>query len=413
MDPLKISKNKIHTLMFFGYLTFIGTTLKLTLGLTAISLIVNAAVISLPVLIIASNLRAATLSMHDTWMGLATVLMILLPLFNLLIVSRSYAGIVQTLSFIFPWLVFLSVIFNQNYISKNQAKFWRWFNNFLIVLTFLGLLEYVACIFYGVVPPYVDTSNGEFLVGWFTVFHALDPYTPHYRFYGPFAEAGDLAMWASVLIFYNLLRKNYFALMILCLGAFFAASPSVLISFVIGAIVYTFKTRNIYYFTMALTLIPALIFYFNSDLGNFGQEILIDKQTSLQSRYDSTSGFFNKLGALITSYPLGIPAYATTAEASASGTSFAANFTAITAFERGGVICFGLYLLLLCYGAFNSVTAILTSNKSLLFNEIYLYYLILLPFAVQRGALFEFGIFPLLFSSVFLQRLRRSHLVTV
>ena len=109
MDPLKISKNKIHTLMFFGYLTFIGTTLKLTLGLTAISLIVNAAVISLPVLIIASNLRAATLSMHDTWMGLATVLMILLPLFNLLIVSRSYAGIVQTLSFIFPWLALLRV----------------------------------------------------------------------------------------------------------------------------------------------------------------------------------------------------------------------------------------------------------------------------------------------------------------
>ena len=247
-------------------------------------------------------------------------------------------------------------------------------------------------------------------MGWFTVFHALDPYTPHYRFYGPFGEAGDLAMWASILIFYNLLRKNYFALMILCLGAFFAASPSVLISLVIGAIVYTFKTRNIYYFIMALTLIPALIFFFNSDLANFGQEILISKESSLQARYDSTFGFFSRLGSLITSYPLGIPAYATSAEARASGISFAANFTAITAFDRGGVICFVIYLILLGYGAFSSVIAIFNSNKGLLFNEISLYYLILMPFVVQRANVFEFGIFALLFSSVFLQKSKPSHL---
>jgi len=414
MVSMKLSKNKIYNLLFFGYLVFMGTTLKLTLGLTSISFFANAAIIILPILIIAWSLRSVTLSTHDMCVGLAVVLMILIPLLNMLVVSRSYIGIVQTMSFIFPWLVLLSVIFNQEYVSKNQAKFLRWFNNFSIVFIFLGLLEYILVFFFDWKLPIIETANGDFYAGYFTVFHVIsDSDLPHFRFYGPFGEPGSLAMYASILIFYNLLRKNYLALTIVCIGAFAAFSPSILVSLLIAFIIYFIKIKKIYNFLLVFTIISSLVFYFGSDLINFGQGILSNKQSSLLSRYESTAGFFTNLGFLTTNYPVGIPAFKTSAEAHVSGISFAANFTAITAFERGGIIVFALYLLLLGYGAFNSIVAILGSKKSLIFCEIYLYYLLFLPFVVQREGLFEMGIFSLLFGSVFFRKLRRSYLVTV
>ena len=413
MVSMELSKNKIYSLLFVGYFVFMGTTLSLTLGLTPISFIGNAVIMLLPILIIAWSLRSTVLSLHDICIGFATSLMILVPLFNMLIYSRSYIGVVQTASFIFSWLVLLGVLFNQEYISKNQDKFWRWFNNFSVIFIFLGLLEYIACFFFDVVPPYAETANGDFFVGYFTIFHVIeDAQLPHFRFYGPFGEPGDLAMWSSVLIFYNLLRKNYLALIILCIGAFLTFSPSIFISILIAFVFYSIKKKGILYLPVAITLIALLIFFFGSYFVDFLQEILINKERSLTSRYDSTFSFFSQLGFLITNYPLGIPAFETTAEAYASGISFPANFSAITAYERGGIIVFALYLLFLSYGAFNSIFSILVSKENFISNEIYLYYLILLPFVVQRGSLFELGIFPLLFGGVFFQKLRPNQLVT-
>ena len=409
----KLSKNKIYSLLFLGYFIFMGTTLRLTLGLTSLSFIVNALIILLPILIIVWSFRSVTLNLHDICMSFVTSLMVLIPLLNMFIYSRSYIGAVQTSSFIFSWLVLLSVLFNQEFISKNQDKFWRWFNKLSVILISLGLFEYVACIFFNVVPPYIETSNGNYLVGWFTVFYALDPFTPHFRFYGPFGEPGELAMWSSVLIFYNLLRKNYLALAILCIAAFAAFSPSILISIFIGFIFHAIKKKSIFYLPLIIILITLLFFFFGSYFLDFIQEVLNNKERSLASRYDSTFGFFSQLGFLITNYPLGIPAFETTAEAYASGISFAANFSAITAYERGGIIVFALYLLLLSYGAFNSILAILGSKRGFIFNEIYLYYLILLPFVIQRESLFELGVFPLLFGSVFFRKLKRSQKITV
>jgi hypothetical protein len=316
------------------------------------------------------------------------------------------------MSFILPWLVLTSVILNQEYIGQNQGKFWKWFNNFSVIFISLGLIEYVACIFFGVIPPYVQTANGGLLVGWFTVFHALDPTTPHFRFYGPLGEPSQLAMWASILIFYNLLRKNYLAVIILCIAAFAAFSPSILVSFLVAAIVYVVTRKNISYQLLVLLLVLGLTLFFGNDLIKFGEEIYLNKESSLASRFDSTTGFFSKLGFLVQNYPLGIPAFETSEEAFSSGISFAGNFSPITAYERGGIVVFSLYLLLLGYGSLNSIVAIVRSKKSIIFCESHFYYLIILPYLVQRGTLFELGIFPLLFASVFFAKSRRASSIT-
>lgn len=404
----QVSKNTLYNLLFFGYLVFMGTTLKLTLGLSSISFIFTAAVIALPILVLGGSLRLVALSLQDTCIFLAAIFIITLSVINMLLYFRGFASLVQTMSFLFPWLVLTSVILNQEYIGQNQGKFWAWFNNFSVLFISLGLIEYVACIFFGVIPPYVETANGGFLVGWFTVFHALDPYTPHFRFYGPFGEPGQLAMWTSILIFYNLLRKNYLLFIILCIASFAAFSPSTLVSFLVATIVFTLVRKNLILWLLVLLLLSILFLFFGDDLVNFSQTIYLNKESSLASRYESTSSFFNELGFLVHNYPLGVPFFETSEKAFSSGISFAANFSPIWAFERGGIITFSLYLLLLGYGSLNSIVAIVSSKKTLIDCEIPLYFLILLPFVIQRASLFEFGIFPLLFASVFFQKIRRT-----
>ncbi len=326
----------------------------------------------------------------------------------MLLYFRGYISIVQAMAFSIPWLLLTSVILNQEYIGRNLGKFWAWFNNFVVLFISLGLIEYVACIFFGVIPPYVETANGEYLVGWFTVFYALDSYTPHFRFYGPFGEPGQLAMWASLLIFYNLLRKNYLSFIILCIAAFLANSPAILVSFLVAIIFFILVKKNIIIWLLVLLSLSIFFLFFGDDLVSFIQTIYLYKESSLLSRYESISGFFNKLGFLVQTYPFGLPFFETSEEAFSSGISFPANFSPIWAYERGGIITFSLYLLLFSYGLLNSLMAIISSKKTLIDLEIPLYFLILLPFIIQRGSLFEFAIFPLLFASVFLKNVRRA-----
>jgi hypothetical protein len=83
------------------------------------------------------------------------------------------------------------------------------------------------------------------------------------------------------------------------------------------------------------------------------------------------------------------------------------------AFERGGIITFIAYLLFLIFCSMVSFMRIIISRDSLFSNEIDLYFFMLLPFIFQRHALFEFGIFAILFSALFLRRPRGQKGLTV
>lgn len=401
----KISENDFFTVVFFGYLILIGTTLKVTLNLEAISTVLTGILFTLPFLWLIYRLPKIALNSQDLYVSFLACALLLSCIINIFFQGISYAGVVQTLAFIFPWMVLLCVIFGKEYISKNQSTFWSWFNNFITILIFFGLLEYFSCFYFGFVPPYKETANGNFFVGYTTIFHALETGEPHFRFYGPFGEPGDLAIWGSTLMVYNLIRRNYLSVGILCLALFLSASPSCLLSLLVAFSIYVFKNRSGRgYF--ALTFVVLVLSYFYSDINDIVHDIFIVKQGSLEDRLDSFFGFFANFAFLITNYTFGLPFFATSAEATASGIVFGGNFTPILAFERGGLIAFAAYLLFLVLCSLVSFMRIALSRASLLSNETYLYFFMILPFIVQRHALFEFGIFSILFSGLFLRRAR-------
>ena len=405
MISLKVSENKLYSLVFFGYLVLLGTTLKVTFNLESISTILTGILITLPFILLIHRSPRVALNSQDLFVSYLGCALILPCFINLFIHGISYIGIVQTLAFIFPWMVLLCVVFSKEYISRNQSKFWKWFNSFLVILVSLGLLEYFACFYFGLVPSYKETPNGSFFVGYTTVFHALESGLPHFRFYGPFGEPGDFAIWGSVLIVYNLFRRNYLSVGIFSLAIFLSASPSVVISLLVAFGFYLYKSRSFIPYTTLFFIVLAL-WYFYIEINDFINDILIVKQGSLEDRADSFFGFFGKFSFLVWNHPFGIPFFATSSEATASEVWFSGNFTPILAFERGGIIAFIVYILFLIFGSMVSFMRIIMSRDSLFSSEIYLYFFMILPFIVQRHALFEFGLFPLLFSAIFLRRSR-------
>ncbi len=409
MTLLKISESLIVSVLFFGYLIFIGTTLKLTLNLTSVSFIFVAVISLLPFLLLMLKVSSARFQYSDSYVILAATSFIVTCLVNLLMQGVSYTGIVQTTAFLLPWLVLLSSVFSKDCITLNHSKYWDWFNNFIVILMFLGLLEYLACFYFGVVPPFQKTANGDFLVGYFTIFHALEPGLAHFRFYGPFAEPGEVAMWGSLLFLYNLFRKQYLHLTILSIGILLSASPSFLISFLVAFGIFISRRRTIGAL-LALIFVASFTLYFYITIEEFINEVLFEKRFSLEDRIGATIGFFKAFDHLVINYPLGIPFFESSAEAAASNISFPANFTPITAFERGGIIAFSIYVLLALYGSFLSVGKIFASRSKLVNVEIYIYYLMLVPFMVQRAAFFEFGLFAILFSAIFLRHNKRNNL---
>lgn len=412
MVSLKISENNFFSVVFFGYLILIGTTLKVTLNLESISTVLTGILVTLPFIWLIYRSPKIALNSQDLFVSCLSCTLLLCCCINIFVQGISYAGIVQTLTFIFPWLILLCVIFSKDYISRNQSKFWERFNSFLVILVSLGLLEYLACFYFGFVPAYKETPNGSFFVGYTTVFHALESGLPHFRFYGPFGEPGDFAIWGSVLLVYNLFRRNYLSVGIFSLALFLSASPSVVISLLVAFSFYVYKSRSFIPYTTLFFIVLAL-WYFYTDINDFINNILIVKQGSLEDRSDSFFGFFTNFEFLVVNYTFGLPFFATSAEATASGINFGGNFTPILAFERGGIITFIAYLLFLIFCSMVSFMRIIISRDSLFSNEIYLYFFMLLPFIFQRHALFEFGIFSILFSALFLRRPRGQKGLTV
>ena len=202
----RISIAFIFKVFLVFYIVFNMTTLRFTLGLTPISTLANASLYALSACAICYGLTKSKFSSLSIF-GLILVVSLFLASFINLFLNFSFTAFMQVINYLLPWLALIMVLTNKDVILKNYESYWRLFNSFLVVICLLGLCEYIAVFMFGHRPPIMrlDTGMGHYYVGYFTLFqNILGLDVPYFRFQGPFVESGDLAMWASVLIVYNL-----------------------------------------------------------------------------------------------------------------------------------------------------------------------------------------------------------------
>ena len=135
------------------------------------------------------------------------------------------------LSFIIPWVVYLIIpgFLKRGIISCERL--WSYFYYFMLLSTSLGLLEYFLAFQHHFLKLNIlETSNGIFLRGYFSIFHMLPDGTPHYRFYANFIEPGTLSMWLLPVMAYAFFYARYIGLLVFIIGMIFSASLGGLMS---------------------------------------------------------------------------------------------------------------------------------------------------------------------------------------
>lgn len=406
----KISIGTLINVFLILYVVFMMTTLKFTLGLTSISMILNAFVFLMAMLIIFHGLANLKIELLPSMLLILTFVLISSCLLNLFINWKPF-GLFQVVIYLLPWLALIIVLVHGEVACRNYKSYWFWGNKFFVFICFVGLCEYFAIYTLGYRPPIMelDTGMGEYYVGYSTMLQkkiGLD--IPYFRFQGPLGESGDLAMWASVFIVYNLLRHKYAYAAVLAVAIFGAFSPSVFISLIVGFLVYTW-TRSALIMPIMLIGSGLVIAIFMSDIILLYNNVTEMKAGSIGSRLEGNLDFINKLPFLINTYPFGIPFFESSGERIASGVGFSTSYGAIGSYMIGGLMAFLIYIVFNLYFLFLSAYKILFSKASLIENELYLYYLMLFTYIVQRGTLFDYPIFPFLFAPFFFNKLDKKY----
>ena len=401
----RISVDTLFKVFLTLYVVFMMTVLKFSLGLTSISWIFNGLIFVVAIFVILYGLVSSKFALLPSVLLISVFFLISSSLLNLF-VNWSPSGLLQVSAYILPWLALIMVLVNREVACRHYKSYWVWGNNFFVFICFVGLCEYLAVYTLGYRPPIMelDTGMGEYYVGYSTLLQKLhDLDIPYFRFQGPFGESGDLAMWASVFIVYNLLRRQYAYAAVLAVAIFGAFSPSAFISLFVAFLIYI-RSRSALIMPTVVLFTCVAIGIFLTDIISIYNNIIEMKVRSLGSRAETNLDFIDKLPFLIDAHPLGVPFFESSNEKIASGVGFSTSYGAIGNYMMGGLMAFLIYIVFTFYLLFLSAYKIFLSKVSLIENELYMYYLMLFTYTVQRATLIDYAIFPFLFAPLLFEK---------
>ena len=398
----KISIKFLLNTFFVLCVVFFMSTLKFTLGLTSISTLMNLSLFVIVTICILHGLAVSRFD-HRSIVLLFFSFCIIFSCLLSLLMHWSYIGLIKVAAYLLPWLVLVMVIVHKEFFLQHSMRYWRWFNLFLVITCFIGLCEYFSVFVLGYRPPVLElnTGSGIYWVGYTTLFNWVEGLgVPYFRFHGPFGEPGNLAMWASLLVVYNLLRRQY-AFSIIFLAATVAAfSPSAIVGFLIVFLIYLRSQK--FGIASLLTILTTCVIAgaFLTEISDLYSGIMVQKETSLGSRSNATTDFLNRLPYMIQNHPFGIGFFETTAQKVESGLGVELSYGPIYSYEIGGLIAFLSYIFFVLGSIFISSYKIVRLKTSLIENEVYIYCLMVAPYIIQRQSLYDYAITPLLFASL-------------
>ena len=397
----KISITLLLNIFFVIYVVFFMSTLKFTLGLTALSTGFNIFLFVIAVICILYGLAFSRFDLRSTIFLVVAFCIVFSCLLNLLM-HWSYLGLITVAAYLLTWLALVMVIVNKELFLHDSMRYWRWFNLFVVTTCFIGLCEYSAVYIFGYRPPIMELSVGTHWVGYSTLFHWVEGLDiPYFRFMGTFGEPGNLAMWAALLLVYNLFRRQYAFGFVLFIALIATYSPSSIISLSIALVIYV-RSRSAFFGSLMLLATCVTIGIFVFEIAELYSAIMEMKITSLGNRANANTDFIEKLPFLIQNHPFGIDFFETTALKVESGVGFEVGYGPIYSYEIGGLIAFLGYLFFTLYSIFISIFKVVSLKTSLVKNELYIYCLMITPYLVQRQSLFDYAISALLFAGFFI-----------
>lgn len=399
-DGTVTMRSGVVLMFFMVVLLFQLSMIKYVFGLTGIASMVNALMLLGLSILGIKNVVSGAFSM-DVWKGY------LLPgalvfggfFLNISLNLISNVGVAGYLGLMIPWAAYLSVPFFIRTVADTEM-IWRFFYRFMLIVSAIGLMEYVL-IFNNILPlRVIETPFGSFLTGGVSIFLMPEYGIPHPRMHDVFPEPGTYAMYLLLVIMYALVNKKYFGLAIFAVAFVLSDSLGGYISLILLLLLYAFVRVRRTRFSIGVSMIPLLFMAVGliGFVAPYLSETYSTKGESADVREKNFSDAIEELPSLLVNQPLGMTLAADTMSNTSDEMYLGSNFAPGTAYTIGGDLAFLGYSLVVMCSLFVALTSFKKGGVSFDQQVVFPTLIAVMPFVFQRATVMDSAAFAFLFA---------------
>jgi hypothetical protein len=406
----ELSTTRNSTIIIAGFwlmIVFQLTELRYIWGIVPLSRIANFVYLVIAILFVARTM--ASRFEPAVWhLYILPGLLVFAGMFvNFSVNAITDANALSYFGLILPWATFLAIPYLRKRGQIDAAVWWRWFYRFMVAAVALGLLDYVGVFYLGLPLKPVDTPNGPYLVGRFSLLFELANGLPHYRFYACIAEPGNLAMLLLPALAYAAWHKRVIGAAVMLVGLYLTASAGGFIglTMLIGLILYLERRQRMAgLIAIGLALLAGWRFW--PQISDATQYLFAQRTASREVRVEDFENVLRNLPAAIAEYPFGRQ-IGTLGSSNDQRLFFGTNFTVGTALYYGGALAMFGYVACLLVSLLRAIPVLWKVDPSVEEKIICTSILVLFPFIVQRTTVWDSSLFGFLFAPAILSGLER------
>ncbi len=420
MSTSSLNQNLLNVtflIVFVLLVVFDLTVYKFIWGIEAISRIANLFILIL--FTVFSAICISTMKMPiKIWIFIIfpALLMFFSTFINVSRFAYQDTSIISFYGTLLPIVSLLSVPFLMKLNVINTEKIYSYYYKAILIIVSISLIEY-SLIFTGyLTPTLITTSGGNFLAANFSILFDLEDNIFNetdfsLNFYAAIIESGTLAMLILPALIYAIYKKLFIGFLILLLSIFATNSLGGFMSLAVFALIYPYietrlvqqkpKTgKSIFIFIYILVLISLsgivisfLIDYYNTKFLTAGPTT--SEATSGSTRINNIIMLFSNLPTILIENPIGYT-LSTDSNKILSGSFYGFNIGLGISIYNGGFLSLLGYVMLTLTFVTASIRTLVRKNIDI--NKIIAStsLLVLFPFFVQRGSVFETSILILL-----------------
>ncbi len=348
---------------------------------------------------------------------LPSFLIFLSTFINISIYAFQDASIISFYGSLLPVLALLSTPFLIKIGILSTRKIFSYYYLTILLIVSISLVEYFLVFTGYIIPTLIQTSGGDFVAANFSILFDLEDNIYNdtdfsVNFYASIIESGSLAMLILPAIIYALFMKYYKGLIILLIGFFATNSLGGFMSLALFAVIFPFvdsrflntkrsTSKSLFQFFYILLLLGSSVFIIDFLIDSYNQKFAVvglginDAATSGTTRINNIVMLFSNLPTILLENPMGYT-LSTSSDVIFKDNFYGFNVGLGIAIYNGGFLAFIGYVILSLTFIYVALKAIFSKKLKkegvIAASSI----LILIPFFVQRGAIFETSILVLL-----------------
>lgn len=335
----------------------------------------------------------------------------------------------STISFygaLLPMVALIASPFLIKHGALNSNNIFKYYYLAMLLIVSISLLEYLFVFLGFMTPNLILTSGGPFMATNFSILFDLEDNIHNttdfdIRFYAAIIENGSLAMLILPALIYSFFKKLKVGFLILLIGFVATQSLGGFLSLSLFLIMLPFLIIKISKGGLNLNTLLFIVLYIllGVVMTAYGIDYLLESynnkfadggvvgSTSGSTRIDNITILFGNLPSILIDNPMGYTLNTNSNEV-LSGDFYGLNVGLGIAIYKGGFLAFLGYIILSLTYLFISLKDFFRRNADIDSVIASSSIIVLFPFFLQRGAIFETSVLILLVTPFVIQSLKKS-----